>query len=52
MNRRLWVKDGGLVRPVEVQLGPSNGLMTEITGNNVKEGMEVVLGEVCMTHGR
>jgi HlyD family secretion protein len=51
-NRRLWVKDGGLVRPVEVQLGASNGLMTEIMGNNVTEGMEVVWGEACMTQGR
>jgi HlyD family secretion protein len=47
LNRRLWVKDGRLVHPIDVQVGASNGLMTEIMGNNVKEGMEVV----CMTHG-
>lgn len=51
VNRHLWVKDGGLVRPVEVQLGASNGLMTEILGSNVREGMEVVPGEVCMKDG-
>lgn len=52
VNRHLLVKDGGLVRPVEVQLGASNGLLTEILGSNVREGMEVVLGEVCMKDGR
>ena len=25
VNRRLWVKDGGLVRPVEVQSAPATG---------------------------
>ena len=48
VNRRLWVKDGGLVRPIEVQIGVSNGLMTEIMGGNVEEGMEVVVEDVCM----
>lgn len=52
INRRLWVRDGGLVRPIEVQVGASNGLLTEIMGNNVREGMEVVFGEVCMVDSR
>ena len=45
VNRRLWVKDGESLRTIEVQTGVSNGLMTEITGGGVREGMEVVL---CM----
>jgi HlyD family secretion protein len=51
LNRQLWVKDGDLVRPIEVQLGASNGSMTEVTGANVKEGMEVILKEVCLRDG-
>jgi HlyD family secretion protein len=51
-NHHLWVKEGDLVRPIEVQLGSSNGLLTEILSSNVKEGTEVILGEVCMKGGR
>jgi HlyD family secretion protein len=43
-HRRLWVKDGREVRPIEVQVGSSNGAVTEIKGKDVREGMEVVLG--------
>ena len=50
-NRHLWVKDGSLVRPIDVQLGASNGSMTEVTGKNVREGMEVILAEVCLNDG-
>ena len=46
---RLWVKDedGLHVRPVEVQVGvvDSNASMTEVSGPDVKDGMEVVVGE-------
>ena len=43
---RLWVVNpGGLVRPVEVTVGATDGTMTEISGSNVKEGMRVVVGE-------
>jgi HlyD family secretion protein len=52
VNRRLWVRDGSLLRPVEVQAGVSNGLMTEITGTGVREGMEIVWGELCMQDRR
>ena len=52
VNRHLLVKDGGLVRHIDVQLGASNGSMTEVTGNNVHEGMEVILAAVCLNDGR
>jgi HlyD family secretion protein len=52
VNRHLWVKDGGLVRHIDVELGASNGSMTEVTGKNVREGMEVILAEVCLNDGR
>ena len=41
----LWVEDGGFVRPVKVQTGLSNGLMTEIVAGEIKEGDAVVIGE-------
>jgi HlyD family secretion protein len=52
VNRHLWVKDGGLVRHIDVELGASNGSMTEVRGTNVHEGMEVILAEVCLNDGR
>ena len=43
---RLWiVAASGLVRPLEVTVGASDGTTTEISGNDVKEGMRVVAGE-------
>ena len=42
---RVWVPAEGLVRPVEVAVGPSDGSMTEINGEGVHEGMKVVVGE-------
>jgi hypothetical protein len=43
---RLWVvTPGGLVRPVEVTVGVTDGTMAEISGSSVKEGMRVVVGE-------
>jgi HlyD family secretion protein len=51
MHRRLWVKDGKELRPIEVQVGPSNGALTEIMGKEIREGMEVVLGDVGRVDG-
>jgi HlyD family secretion protein len=41
----LWVTDGEFVRPVKVQIGLSDGSMTEILGGDIAEGAEVVAGE-------
>ena len=41
----VWIQDGTLVRPVEVRLGLSNGAMTEVEGEGLEEGMELVVGE-------
>ena len=43
---RLWIvgKDG-YVRPIRVDIGLTDGSRTEITGPDVKEGLEVVVGE-------
>lgn len=41
----LWVAEGNLVRPVAVTLGPSDGSRTEVSGDDLKEGLKVVTGE-------
>jgi HlyD family secretion protein len=44
---RLWqVADNGKLKPVEVQIGISDGVVTEITGGDVKEGDEFASGEL------
>jgi HlyD family secretion protein len=43
---RLWVVgQNGLLRPVDVTVGTSDGTMTEISGDDVKDGMKIVSGE-------
>lgn len=42
----LWVKDGDYVRPVEVRVGQTDSTLTEVSGADLAEGMEVVIGEV------
>jgi HlyD family secretion protein len=50
---RLWIKDqdGGYVRPVEVQIGATDGTNTEVSGEEVQEGMDVVVGEIRQQAG-
>jgi len=44
---RLWqVADDGKLKPIEVQIGISDGVVTEITGGDVKEGDEFASGEL------
>jgi len=42
----LWVVDGDYVKPVKVRVGLSDGNMTEIMTDQVKESDQVVIGEV------
>lgn len=42
---RVWVAERALVRPVDVQIGPSDGLATEVTSGDLQEGALVVIGE-------
>jgi hypothetical protein len=43
---RLWVAAGnGLFRPVDVVVRESDGTWTEVRGEGVKEGLQVVVGE-------
>jgi HlyD family secretion protein len=41
---RLWVLQAGQPRPVEVQLGLSDGSSTELLGAELPEGAEVIVG--------
>ncbi|MCE9589172.1 MAG: HlyD family efflux transporter periplasmic adaptor subunit [Planctomycetes bacterium] len=40
-----WIEDGDFLRPVHAKLGMTDGVMREVSGDDVKEGMEVILGE-------
>jgi HlyD family secretion protein len=42
---RVWVPERRLVRPVTVQIGLSDGLVTEVTGGDLRAGQPVVVGE-------
>jgi HlyD family secretion protein len=42
----IWLKDGEFVRPVQVKAGTSDGSTTAVTADNLKEGEEIVTGEI------
>ena len=41
----VWTPEGDLVKPVSVRLGMSDGTMTEVQGEQLKEGTLVVIGD-------
>lgn len=41
----MWVQDGKFVKPVKVRVGPTDGTMTEVEADDLKEGLEVILSE-------
>ncbi len=41
---RVWVQDGGALKPVDVRLGLTDGTSTELVGGTLAEGAEVVVG--------
>jgi HlyD family secretion protein len=43
---QVWVVSGDLVRPIRVRAGPGDGSQTQIEGDDVREGMQVVVGEM------
>jgi HlyD family secretion protein len=43
--KTLWVPEGDHMRPVSVTVGISDGSMSEVQGEQLKEEMEVVIGE-------
>jgi HlyD family secretion protein len=40
---RLWVLDGNVPRALEVRVGLSDGAMTEVSGEGISEGLEVIV---------
>jgi len=47
----LWVRDGEFLRPVKVMAGATDEVETEVRGEGVREGLEVVVGEVIAEQG-
>ncbi len=41
----LWIPDDSYVQPLQVQVGVSDGSLTEVQGPEVKEGLQVVVAE-------
>jgi len=41
---RVWVVDGQRVRPLTVTVGPSDGTSTEVSGPDLREGLQVAVG--------
>ena len=43
-NGILWVPEGEKLKPLKVKVGASDGVMSEISGDDVKDGIEIVTG--------
>jgi len=41
----LWVEQNGFARSIKVRAGISDGIMTEVQADDLKEGVEVIVGE-------
>jgi hypothetical protein len=41
----IWVHGGRRAYPVTVSIGLTDGIMTEVQGKDVKEGLEVIVGK-------
>jgi HlyD family secretion protein len=42
----IWVQDGKFVRPIRVRVGYTDGANTEVSGEGVSEGLEIVIGDI------
>jgi HlyD family secretion protein len=45
----VWVEENGLLKPIRIKIGQSDGTMTEVLGGDLKEGTKVVSGEAHPT---
>jgi HlyD family secretion protein len=41
----LWVEQNGFARSIKVRAGISDGIMTEVQADDLKDGLEVIIGE-------
>lgn len=48
---KVWIKKGKYALPVKVKAGLSDGAMTEIEGDDLKEGMELIIGQQIQKKG-
>jgi len=48
----LWIPDGEQVRPMRVRLGPTAGGMTEVDGEHLAAGLEIITGQQRQTAKR
>jgi HlyD family secretion protein len=44
-HRRVWVRHGNFVRPIDIEIGVTDGAFSEVVGGDLAEGTAVVLGE-------
>ena len=42
-NGVLWVKKGDYIRPVKVKVGLTDGIMSEVIGDDLADGLEVII---------
>lgn len=47
----LWVVNSAYVQPLKVRVGPTDGSFTAVQGRNLREGMQVVIGEKQQANG-
>ncbi len=45
----IWIRDGETMRPLRVKTGLNDGAVTEVSGDGLKEGMQVVTGTTVVT---
>jgi HlyD family secretion protein len=45
----LWTSENGVVKPIKVLAGTSDDTMTEVQGDELKEGLQVITGEQQMS---
>jgi HlyD family secretion protein len=41
----IWVRQGEFVRPIRVEAGVTDGAFTQLSGEGLSDGMEIVIGE-------
>lgn len=47
----LWISENGLVKPIKVLAGLGDDTMTEVQGDELKEGLQVITGEQQQSAG-
>ena len=45
----IWASDGKFVRPIQVTLGPTDGIDTEVSAPSLNAGVPIVVGEVTQS---